>query len=154
MFLFASRAFAVPTIGQFGVAQCQFLSGHTLHRKSLSGNFLIFFIQILANSLDQKCTPDLVPAMMQRAKEISQLAPSYFTHQHHNSDSMKGYEKIGSESLKQIDGPLPALSKGQGGTHHIEGWVFDCPLRCSTDPSSMKSVQLTIPRLVIWPGGQ
>lgn len=105
-----------------------------------------------------RITPDLVPRMMERAREIAGSGPCYFTNQLHNTDAVKGYEPIGRELLEQIDGPIhafcaavgtahmlmgvarvlrplnpsphvvalepassPVLSKGIGGTHHVEG---------------------------------
>lgn len=56
-------------------------------------------------SRDGKVTPDLVPRMMQHAREIAESEPSYFTNQLHNADAAKGYERIGQELLEQIDGP-------------------------------------------------
>ena len=41
-------------------------------------------------------TPDLIPRMMQAAREIAGAQPSYFTNQLHNPDAAKGYEPIQS----------------------------------------------------------
>lgn len=103
-------------------------------------------------------TADLTPRMMELARTIAESEPSYFTNQLHNPDAAKGYEAIGRELVKQVDGPIhafcasvgtaamlmgvahilhplnpstrivalepaasPMLSKGSGGTHHVEG---------------------------------
>jgi len=57
-------------------------------------------------SVGGKLTPDLVPRMMQRAREISALEPSYFTDQMHNPDMLDGYSSLGEELLEQVDGPI------------------------------------------------
>jgi cysteine synthase A len=103
-------------------------------------------------------TPDLVPRMMDRAREIAASQPSYFTNQLHNVDVVKGYEALGVELVEQLGTAVhafcggvgtagmitgvarvlrrlapvprivalepassPALSKGVGGSHRIEG---------------------------------
>jgi len=105
-----------------------------------------------------KITPDLLPRMVERAREIAASELSYFTDQFRNADSLKGYEGIGKELVEQLDLPMdafcagvgtagmlmgvarvlrrlqpaprivalepassPAISKGVGGAHHIEG---------------------------------
>jgi cysteine synthase len=50
-----------------------------------------------------KITPDLVPKLMARAEEIAREEPSYWTNQLHSTDSLKGYEAIGRELLRQAD---------------------------------------------------
>jgi cysteine synthase A len=63
-------------------------------------------------------TPDLVPRMIERAREIAESEPSYFTNQLHNADAEKGYEYIGREMVEQIKGPIHAFcsSVGTAGT--------------------------------------
>ena len=56
-----------------------------------------------------KTTPDLVPRMMQRAREIAAEGQSYATDQLHNADSVKGYERIGHELVEQVNGPIHAF---------------------------------------------
>lgn len=68
-----------------------------------------------------KVTPDLIPRMMQRAREIADSEPSYFTNQLHNSDALKGYEKIGSELVEQIGGPVHAFCGSVGTAHMLMG---------------------------------
>ena len=105
-----------------------------------------------------KITADLIPRMVERAREITAMQPSYFTDQFRNSDILKGYEALANELVEQVGGPIdafcggvgtagmimgvarvlrrlkpsprivalepassPAISKGVGGTHHIEG---------------------------------
>lgn len=55
----------------------------------------------LVPSVGGKITPDLIPRMMDKAREIAAQQPSYWTNQLHNTDSIKGYEEIGSELARQ-----------------------------------------------------
>jgi cysteine synthase len=66
-------------------------------------------------------TPDLVPQMMQRAREIAESEPSFFTNQLHNADAMKGYEQIGQELVEQIGGPIHAFCAAVGTAHMLMG---------------------------------
>lgn len=59
-----------------------------------------------------KLTPDLVPRMMERAREIAAETPSYATDQMRNPDMVAGYESLGRELLQQIEG----VGRGAGGT--------------------------------------
>jgi cysteine synthase A len=68
-----------------------------------------------------KVTPDLIPRMMDRAREISELGPSFFTNQIHNVDAMKGYEGIGRELVEQIGGPIHAFCASVGTAHMLMG---------------------------------
>jgi cysteine synthase A len=54
-----------------------------------------------------KLTPDLVPRMMARAREIAAEGPSYATDQMRNPDMVAGYEALGEELLKQVPGGGP-----------------------------------------------
>jgi cysteine synthase len=75
----------------------------------------------LVPSQDGKVTPDLVPRMMQRAREIAQSERSYFTNQLHNADAVKGYEQIGQELAEQIAGPIHAFCAAVGTAHMLMG---------------------------------
>ncbi len=66
-------------------------------------------------------TPDLTPRMIERAREIAQSQPSYFTNQLENSDAAKGFEQIGRELLEQIDGPIHAFCGAVGTAHMLMG---------------------------------
>lgn len=59
-------------------------------------------------------TTDLVPRMMERAREIAESEPSYFTNQLHNADSVKGYEQIGKELVEQVNVPIHAFCGSVG----------------------------------------
>ncbi len=60
-------------------------------------------------SVGGKLTPDLVPRMMERAREISAEQPSYFTNQMHNPDMLEGYASLGLELLEQVGAPIDAF---------------------------------------------
>ncbi len=55
----------------------------------------------LVPSDDGRITPDLIPRMMAKAKEIATAEPSYWTNQLYNGDSINGYQGIGRELLQQ-----------------------------------------------------
>lgn len=68
----------------------------------------------LIPSQDGKITPDLIPRMIARAKEIAQGDNIYFTDQFNNTDTLKGYSQIGDELLQQVDYPIDAFCGGVG----------------------------------------
>jgi cysteine synthase A len=51
-------------------------------------------------------TPDLIPAMMKRAREIADETGAFLVNQMHNADMLDGYRRLGEELLDQ----LPAIS--------------------------------------------
>jgi cysteine synthase len=59
-------------------------------------------------SVDGKLTADLVPRMMERAREIAAEGQSYATDQMRNPDMVAGYESLGEELLRQADAPIDA----------------------------------------------
>jgi len=61
-----------------------------------------------------KLTADLVPRMMARAREIAAEAPSYATDQMRNPDMVAGYEPLGDELLRQVDGPIHTFCAAVG----------------------------------------
>lgn len=75
----------------------------------------------IVSSHGGKVTPDLVPRMMQRAQEIAESAPSYFTNQLHNTDGAKGYEGIGHELREQLNGRIHAFCASVGTAHMLMG---------------------------------
>jgi cysteine synthase A len=52
-------------------------------------------------------TPDLIPAMMQRAAEITAQTGAFATDQFNNADMVDGYRRLGEELLDQLPGPPP-----------------------------------------------
>jgi cysteine synthase A len=66
-------------------------------------------------------TPDLIPKMMERAQEIAESTPSYFTNQIHNADAVKGYEQLGQELVEQSGGHVHAFCGAVGTAHMLMG---------------------------------
>lgn len=61
-----------------------------------------------------KVTPDLVPRMIEQAKEYAAMPDTYFTNQLNNADSLIGYRKIGEELLHQMDRPIDVFCAAVG----------------------------------------
>ena len=61
-----------------------------------------------------KLTPDLVPRMMARAREIAAEGPSYATDQMRNPDMVAGYEPLGEELLRQMPQPIHTFCAAVG----------------------------------------
>ena len=68
-----------------------------------------------------KLTPDLVPRMMTRAREIAMEGPSYATDQMRNPDMVAGYEPLGRELLEQVRGPIHAFCGAVGTSGMLMG---------------------------------
>ena len=69
---------------------------------------------VIVPSKGGKITPDLIPRMIEQAKKLAEVDDTYFTDQFHNTDSLKGYEHMGHELLKQVDHPIHAFCGGVG----------------------------------------
>jgi cysteine synthase A len=61
-----------------------------------------------------KLTADLVPRMMERAREIAAEEPSYATDQMRNPDMVAGYESLGEELRRQVKGPIHTFCAAVG----------------------------------------
>lgn len=61
-----------------------------------------------------KITPDLIPRMMEVAREIAAEGNAYWTNQFHNRDAVKGYQSIGRELIEQTDGSIHTYCGGVG----------------------------------------
>src|SRR5438477_10466095 len=68
-----------------------------------------------------KLTPDLVPRMMARAREIAAEGPSYATDQMRNPDMVAGYEPLGEELLRQVDRPIHTFCGAVGTSGMLVG---------------------------------
>jgi cysteine synthase A len=54
-------------------------------------------------------TPQLIPAMVRRAREIATETGAFWTDQFNNTDMIDGYRRLGDELLRQLPGP-PAIT--------------------------------------------
>ena len=54
-------------------------------------------------------TPELIPAMVERAGEIAAETGAFWTDQFNNTDMIDGYRRLGGELLEQLPGP-PAIT--------------------------------------------
>jgi len=54
-------------------------------------------------------TPQLIPAMVHRAREIAAETGAFWTNQFDNADMLDGYRQLGAELLQQLPGP-PAIT--------------------------------------------
>ena len=68
-----------------------------------------------------KLTPDLVPRMMARAREIAAEGPCYATDQMRNPDMVAGYEPLGEELLRQMGGSIHAFCAAVGTSGMLMG---------------------------------
>ena len=86
-------------------------------------------------------TPDLIPRLQQRAKEIVAEVGGFATDQFNNRDALDGYREIGLEIAEQLDGSLDAFTTyiGVGGCFlgTIQGLTTRWPhfLRVAVEPS-------------------
>ncbi|UFH56825.1 PLP-dependent cysteine synthase family protein [Spirosoma sp. KNUC1025] len=69
---------------------------------------------VIVPSKDGKITPDLIPTMRERARQMAQRPNAYFTDQINNPNSKKGYRRIGEEILEQLNRPIDAFCGGIG----------------------------------------
>ncbi len=72
-------------------------------------------------SKEGKITPDLLPRLIARAKEIASQPGTYFTNQFYNKDAPKGYAKIGEELLEQVKEKIDAFCGGVGTAGMLTG---------------------------------
>jgi cysteine synthase len=54
-------------------------------------------------------TPELLPRMIERARQIAQDLGAYSTDQFNNADMVEGYRALGRELLEQLDGRIDAF---------------------------------------------
>ena len=59
-------------------------------------------------------TPDLIPRMMEKAKQLADSDDCYFTNQIYNSDIIVGYSNIGREIRRQFQGAPDAFCGSVG----------------------------------------
>ncbi|UCE29776.1 MAG: cysteine synthase family protein [Candidatus Bathyarchaeota archaeon] len=64
---------------------------------------------IIVPSKEHKITPDLVPRMIEKAKQLASRPKTYWTNQLYNNHQLKGHNKMGEEILAQTNGILDAF---------------------------------------------
>ncbi len=57
---------------------------------------------------------NLIPRMMERARELARSKDIYLTDQIHNPDILVGYRNIGEELVRQLDRPIDSFCSGIG----------------------------------------
>jgi cysteine synthase A len=65
-------------------------------------------------SMGGKVTPDLIPRMIEQAREYAAAPNTYWTDQLNNADSIVGYRTIGTELLEQLDRPIDVFCAAVG----------------------------------------
>jgi len=68
-----------------------------------------------------KITPDLIPRMMERAKQVGAEKGFYYTRQFLNTDAIAGYQQMGKEIIAQLDKPVAAFCGAAGTAGMITG---------------------------------
>ncbi|OJJ95639.1 hypothetical protein ASPACDRAFT_1883286 [Aspergillus aculeatus ATCC 16872] len=66
-------------------------------------------------------TPDLIPSMVRRAKELAQGEEYYLADQFNNKDASIGYEGIGDELVEQFPSGIDAFCGAVGGAGMVMG---------------------------------
>ncbi len=101
--------------------RCRIVSNDAVAREKLR-SMEVFGAELeVLKSQGGKLTADLVPRMMERARDIAAEAPSYATDQMRNPDMVAGYESLGEELLKQVDGPIHAFCGAVGTSGMLMG---------------------------------
>lgn len=59
-------------------------------------------------------TPNLIPDMIERAKEITTQTNGYWTKQFENKDALEGYRIMGNEIIEQLGAPVDLFCAGVG----------------------------------------
>lgn len=69
---------------------------------------------VIVPSKGGKVTPDLVPRMIERAKELASEPNTFWTNQFYNRDQLKGHNKMGEEIWAQTGGRVDAFVASVG----------------------------------------
>lgn len=75
----------------------------------------------IVKSENGRITPDLIPKMIERAKELAAEEAVYTTDQFNNVDSLLGYGAIGRELLEQLDTPIDTFCGAVGTAGMVMG---------------------------------
>ena len=75
----------------------------------------------IIKSQEGKITPNLINQMIQRASDIASAPGTFFTNQLNNPDIISGFEKMGNEIIKQINGPIDGFCDAIGTAGSLMG---------------------------------
>lgn len=75
----------------------------------------------LVESDGGRITPDLLPRMIDAARQLAAEPDAYWTNQMHNRDSLVGYREIGRELLQQMDRPVDVFCGSVGTAGMVMG---------------------------------
>lgn len=75
----------------------------------------------LIESEGGKITPDLIPRMIERVKELGTSKDVYWTDQFNNVAALEGYREMGREILLQVDGTVDAFCAAVGTAGMLAG---------------------------------
>jgi len=70
---------------------------------------------------DGKITPDLIPRMIEMAREMGNSGNVYWTNQFENRDAIEGYRTMGKEILQQLNKPVDVFCGAVGTAGMITG---------------------------------
>ena len=101
--------------------RCRIVSSDAVAKEKLR-SMEIFGAELeVLKSQGGKLTADLVPRMMERAREIAAEGSSYATDQMRNPDMVAGYEPLGEELLRQLPRPIDVFCAASGTSGMLMG---------------------------------
>lgn len=101
--------------------RCRIVSNDAVAKEKLR-SMEVFGAELeVLKSQGGKLTADLVPRMMDRARQIAAESPSYATDQMRNPDMVAGYEPLGEELLRQAAGPIDVFCAAVGTSGMLMG---------------------------------
>jgi cysteine synthase len=101
--------------------RCRIVSNDAVAKEKLR-SMQIFGAELeVLKSQGGKLTADLVPKMMERARELAAEGPSYATDQMRNPDMVAGYEPLGAELVRQVPGRIDAFCAAVGTSGMLMG---------------------------------
>jgi cysteine synthase A len=101
--------------------RCRIVSSDAVAKEKLR-SMAIFGAELeVLKSQGGKLTADLVPRMMERAREIAAEGQSYATDQMRNPDMVAGYEPLGEELLRQVPNTLDVFCAASGTSGMLMG---------------------------------
>jgi len=101
--------------------RCRIVSSDAVAKEKLR-SMQIFGAELeVLKSQGGKLTADLVPRMMDRAREIAAEGSSYATDQMRNPDMVAGYEPLGEELLRQVPSPIDVFCAATGTSGMLMG---------------------------------